>query len=384
MYSATDLSRYNAAKMLHAFMEGAEVEPPISQTGTVGDHSEIAGEKACEQISRNKPADSWPNMKLVLLLGEPEALLRRQRYLERFDAALVANASSSADWSTLVGTLGPRGYLVVETAKFVLDLRKEHKTEFLRRVYESARESSMQLLPMSEKAHQGKGAPQTGEAVAHVMFVKPTDPEVPCAGTIEIPVLDKPDELEQQEPSDAEAAEMPPKETDEEVMTVRSEGAPQSSGEIRHGNEVEWQIVQRLQSRFSKRPRELLLRVKMPGVKSVKALELETEQLRVLVKHDQDPTIDLDIPLPFPIDTDIGSAEFDSDKSVLSITMPVLQLEEEPKNSLLHLEKTGGAEPEGESEQDAEHVMVREQEMRGGMGMAIPSKLGQNIFLGGV
>eukprot|EP00656_Telonema_subtile_P010207 TRINITY_DN1488_c0_g1_i3.p1 TRINITY_DN1488_c0_g1~~TRINITY_DN1488_c0_g1_i3.p1 ORF type:complete len:587 (+),score=143.20 TRINITY_DN1488_c0_g1_i3:88-1848(+) len=379
-HTSSDVSKYNATKLLHAFMEGKDVDPPVTATGIGGDHSETPGDKVVEQVSEEKPADSFPKAKLVLMLGEPQQLLRRQKYLELFDSVFIANTSAGEDWSTVVSTIAPQGYLAIESAKFVLDFRKDHKTEFLRRLYESGRESGLQLLPMTHKKHQGKGAARCGEETAMVSFLKPDCVDVPGEGTIAIPELEVPENLKQ---DDKQAEEVDPAEGEpesEEIIAPSKVPAPERT--LKSGADVDWQIVQRHQTRSSNRPRELLLRVKMPGLKSVSALQLDIEEQRVVVKHEASPAVDLDIVLPFPVDPEGGNAKFDSEKSTLSVTLDVIAVEEDAKDALLHLENVeeGEEQLEGSASEDSqEHIMVREQKALG-RGMAIPSKLGQNLL----
>jgi len=97
--------------------------------------------------------------------------------------------------------------------------------------------------------------------------------------------------------------------------------------------------------------------------------------------------VDIDIKLPFAVDKEEGSARFDQVKSTLSITLPVIQEVEDPQVALLKIEAEGaGAPAEGEEgEERKANVMAREQIMLAGQrGMNVPSKLGQDIFLGGV
>jgi len=388
MHTASDVSKYNAIKLLHAFIDGKNIDPPASQSGVGGDFTETPGELP-DDVNEKAP-DSYPNAKLVMMLGEPPLLLRRQRYSELFDTVYVAATSGTEDLSTVVATLAPLGGFIIETAKYVLDFRKEYKTEFLRRLYEATREAGLQLLPMMEKAYQGKGAPQDGEAATHLKFIKPESVDVAAEGTIAIPELEVPEKLkkEPEEPAKPEASEeganTTPADDDDGVIQVKHVPPPEKA--LKHGNEVDYQIVQRHQSRFSNRPRELLVRVKIPGLASASQLDLDiTENSMKVTGGEESTTVDLNIKLPFPVDKDGGSAQFDSVKSTLSITLPVVQGEEDSEQNSLVMTEEGAAEAEDEAPGKEENVMARDQKAMDGLRrMNVPTKLGQDIFLGGI
>jgi len=393
VHSASDITKYNATKMLHAFMEAAEIEPAVHQTGIGGDYTETTGDNDNLAPDPDKPLDSFPKAKVMLMLGEPQLLLRRQKYAELFDAMYCANASAGDDLTVTVGALAPGGSLTLETAKYVLDLRREHKTEFLRRIYVSAQATeALELRPFGEKSYQGKGAALTGEQAAHVTLVKAGGERGGTIGFPEIEAMEGAKAQEQPEPEQPAAAEDEEScEADGEMPLVKGQAVGPKSRGLELGNGVEFKIVQRHASRSSNRPRELLVRIKMPGLESISALELNVEQDRVVVKHEADPAVDLDIKLPFPVESDDGSATFDKERCTLSVTLPVVKPEEKPQEALLGLENDAeGAAEDAEGEEakvgerldqkGVEHVMAREQKGLG-FGMFVPPKLCANSMM---
>merc|ERR1711968_315408 len=102
----------------------------------------------------------------MLLLGDANKVLERSRYEGLFDAVFVSNhaATKASAWLNKIVRQEGSGHAIViaESAKYALDFKPEHKTEFLRRVYEAAREANWLI----EGAH-----PVDGQAESHLCFV---------------------------------------------------------------------------------------------------------------------------------------------------------------------------------------------------------------------
>lgn len=314
-HTATDISKYNVTKLLAALLDGVQVEPTVFQSGFGGDHSETTGDDDSQPPDHNKQIDSFPAAKIVLMLGEPQQLLRRQRYNQLFDGAYISCCSAGEDLSIVGNTLTAGGLLVLETAKFVLDFRIENKTEFLRRLYDVATQAQMfGLLPMRENAHQGKGAARTGDATSHVQLLK-AGGEGP--NTISFPEID-PLKKEEQEPAKEPAAP-----SQEEPAS----GAAAEAAQIKLREEPQWQVVQRHGTRSSSRPKELVVRVHLPMLDSISKLDLQVNPNQVVVTH-ADPDVNYEINLQFPVDKDKGKATFESEKHILCLELPVCEPEE--------------------------------------------------------
>ncbi len=77
-------------------------------------------------------------------------------------------------------------------------------------------------------------------------------------------------------------------------------------------------------NRPSARPKFLLIRVKLPGIKSVKRIELDVSEERLALKSlHSNPVYNLCIKLPYPVMSDDGSAKFDKETCTLTIHIPV-------------------------------------------------------------
>jgi len=138
-------------------------------------------------------------MRLVLLLGEANKVLDRARYEGLFDAVLVSNLAGSQADAFLNKVVQPsdsaHAVVTVETAKYALDFKPEHKTEFVRRVYEAGREAGWQL---------SGAAPVEGQAEPHLHFV--------CCGDsgdewLPIPEMEAPVQVQEQEKAEGEGSE---------------------------------------------------------------------------------------------------------------------------------------------------------------------------------
>ncbi|XP_048582734.1 protein kintoun-like isoform X2 [Nematostella vectensis] len=73
----------------------------------------------------------------------------------------------------------------------------------------------------------------------------------------------------------------------------------------------------------STRPKELVIRIDLPDLKSAGSVELDIFEKQLLLNNEV-PPYHLDITLPYPIDENKGSAKFDKSKQQLVVTLLVL------------------------------------------------------------
>lgn len=115
---------------------------------------------------------------------------------------------------------------------------------------------------------------------------------------------------------------------------------------------------------------------------SAAGVNINVESKNVRVDH-LDKNLHAETTLPFPVDGDAGSATFDTDTSLLVLTLPVLAPPEEEKQFLDVTEAPPNNDAQDESVAEntdtvkEEHVMVQAQKLRG---MAMPHKLGSNVM----
>jgi len=82
-----------------------------------------------------------------------------------------------------------------------------------------------------------------------------------------------------------------------------------------------------------RRPKELVIRIAVPAVKSAKYLDIETSELSFKLTTTASTKADykLDLDLPYPVDADNGRAKFDKETRTLEVILPVQQQAVEKK-----------------------------------------------------
>lgn len=78
--------------------------------------------------------------------------------------------------------------------------------------------------------------------------------------------------------------------------------------------------------RPSSRPKLLIIKIRLRGIKSVKQIELDVSEERlVLASLGSEPKYNLSVKLPYPVISDDGTAKFDKDSHTLDVTLPVIK-----------------------------------------------------------
>jgi len=85
----------------------------------------------------------------------------------------------------------------------------------------------------------------------------------------------------------------------------------------------------------SNRPRVLIVRITLLGIKSSKDINLDITQHRLMLKSMN--KYSLNLKLPYPVLEDEGQAKFDSSMSILSITLPVISLTSIKSSRVCHI-----------------------------------------------
>lgn len=75
-------------------------------------------------------------------------------------------------------------------------------------------------------------------------------------------------------------------------------------------------------------PKELVVRVRLPLLSSAKHVELDVNTKSLHLHCDHTAKYWLDIKLPYAVDKEVGTAKFDAQQKVLTITLPVLRRKE--------------------------------------------------------
>ena len=128
------------------------------------------------------------------------------------------------------------------------------------------------------------------------------------------------------------------KNSNETVSTKSKIGLKRGGGKTVDGNIIpKYEIIERGEfdmadhtieglKRPSSRPKLLIIKVRLRGIKSVKQLELDvTKERLVLTSLELEPKYHLSIKLPYPVISDDGTAKFDKDSHTLKISLPVIR-----------------------------------------------------------
>jgi len=395
VYTSCDISEYNVSQMLHALHTGETIQPKVMQSG-MGSMGERPSEEELKAFQPSNLDPACPPLRIVLLLGDANKVLERSRYDGLFDAVLVSNlaAMKASTWLNKVvrhSDLGGHAIVRVETARYALDFKPEHKTEFVRRCYEAAREAEWLV----------EGTPVLdGTTNSYLTFVcSNTTSEERSENWHDIPVMASPvvdEQVDEKKPNaavDAEglhAIEAPEDDGAMQTLTTKPKPEGDAVDKISALTAVEVAVVQRNPDRITRRPRELLVKVRLPGLTSAAGVDVNVENRSVRVDH-LGANLHAQTTLPFPVDGDKGSATFDTDTSLLILTLPVVAPAEQDGPQCLDVtetappnaEKQDGEYDEKDSNKDDkekdDHVMLKLQNQKIG-GMAIPHKLGANIM----
>jgi len=402
VYTACDISEFNITQMLHLIVTGELIQPKVTSSGAGSFADDVPSEEAMKAQNALSPLSmDSPPMKLVLLLGSNK-VLGRARYQGLFDAVVVSNlcaGQATEEINPLLRTEQGVGAIVtVETAKFVLDFHKDQKTEFLRRVYAGAEKATWVV--------RKENAPTDGQGTGSVDFLYYKDPPTDGQGSgivdlsfsnvqafdgewqlvPRMEVMDKfkvPDPVPKKVPKVEEAVEDQTEKDDTPMKALSMTAKEEDDGvdSIKQLTQVTATIVHKNPDRVTRRPRELLVKVRLPGLTSAAAVDVNVDGKgkTVTVTHYEN-NIHTNVCLPYPVDEDAGSATFDAGAGLLVLTLVVVELVHAPEEALQHLENTddhGSGNDSGNCNainltKEQDHAMVRHQALRG---MALPRPL---------
>jgi dynein assembly factor 2 len=94
---------------------------------------------------------------------------------------------------------------------------------------------------------------------------------------------------------------------------------------IVHRSEVDMQEYRNApDAKPSTRPRELIIKIELPLLKSAAQVNLDIFEKRLVLESKEPAVYKLDLNLPYHVDESEGSAKFDKQKRTLTITLPVI------------------------------------------------------------
>ncbi len=107
--------------------------------------------------------------------------------------------------------------------------------------------------------------------------------------------------------------------------TEDTNGYARPNYSIKHRSNIEFdQFRNSLDARPSTRPKELVIDIDLPLLKSAVPVDLDIFEKKLELKSEEPAKYKLDLNLPYPVDENNGHAKFDKSKKRLVITLPVL------------------------------------------------------------
>jgi len=386
VHTSCDVSQYNVTQMLHALWTGERIQPRVIQSGmgSMGDDAPSEDDLNAVNTVKIDPRAVKNPVRMVMLLGESQKTLDRKKFEALFDGVIISSlaaSNASSEWMNRMLSRKDTNVpvVVMETAKFALDFKPDQKTEFVRRCYLAGKEAGW----LAEGA-----VPVVGEAEAQLRFVAcGEDGQEHWKALPDMPV---PEGMEDDKAAkEVEGLMGMTAATPEEEEGQEQKALPEPEGGVIKGKasaakdevsaltKTEIVIVQRNPDRVTRRPRELLVKCRLPGLDSAEGVEVDVagEARTVRVDH-AGRNLHAEAKLPFPVDEEKGSATFNVDTSTLLLTLPVIAAVVDEKDALQHLEE-GGTEEQPNAEGVEDHPMVQAQKI--GM-IAAPRKMGNNIM----
>jgi len=111
--------------------------------------------------------------------------------------------------------------------------------------------------------------------------------------------------------------------------------------------------------RASKRPKELVVRIQVPKLKSAKFLDIETSSNRFILKTTPESAVvyNLELDLPYPVIDEDGKAKFDKSKRTLEVVLPVQPADSQ--ETILEFRKQEEESPKEDEEPIGDEAQVQ-------------------------
>ena len=102
------------------------------------------------------------------------------------------------------------------------------------------------------------------------------------------------------------------------------------------------EFTQAPDAKTSTRPKELVISIELPLLKSASTAGLDISEKRLVLESQTPAAYKLDIELPYAVDEELGTAKFDKSKRKLVVTLPVIQPKPVTANGDLSYEPDNG------------------------------------------
>ncbi|XP_064406954.1 dynein axonemal assembly factor 3-like [Halichondria panicea] len=144
--TSSDVSEYNLLSLFHRLITGEEYAPPTTtaeqETSQMGVIEEIDEEQ--EAVINDKTPGSEHSLRgplfngscsvTLLPLNSPSEIGRKEKFKQLFDVVYLSNSMVHHLASGIHTTFSPGCTLVMETAKFMLDLKKDKRVEYVQKI----------------------------------------------------------------------------------------------------------------------------------------------------------------------------------------------------------------------------------------------------------
>ena len=181
--TSVDVAMHNVSAMLYELDEGIPMEEaevdlpphPLAQTEEelAKTEEELLRQKEQEDEEEEGDVESCAaavDMQLILQGMDVKALCKKQAYQSYFDVIMIGNGLAGIlddDECPLPSLLRPGGLVVVETCKFMLELKAEQRGEFDKKVRGFMAEKQAPLAEVS-----GRVSPEA--STAYMLFQLPS------------------------------------------------------------------------------------------------------------------------------------------------------------------------------------------------------------------
>ncbi|XP_076442629.1 protein kintoun-like [Babylonia areolata] len=109
---------------------------------------------------------------------------------------------------------------------------------------------------------------------------------------------------------------------------IKKDGAAVPNYTIIHRSDLDMQEYRNApDSKPSTRPRELVIKIELPLLKSAAQANLDIFEQRLSLESSPPAAYKLDLTLPYPVDDSKGNAKFDKQKRTLVVTLPVVPVD---------------------------------------------------------
>ncbi|KAM9341288.1 protein kintoun [Symphorus nematophorus] len=173
-----------------------------------------------------------------------------------------------------------------------------------------------------EMSTKYKGTPQPCVIRKPIPGYKPRDP----SGKPDPLAFPYPDEKQPITTSQTKPAESP---EDLQIQPQKPKEPTKPNNTVKYRSFIDLQDFRYSRdSAQSPRPKEIVVTIDVPLLKAVTDASLEVKEGRLLLLESKKPAYRLELPLAYPVDEDKGEAKFNKQRGQLTVTLPVLPLNE--------------------------------------------------------